>query len=252
MFAAVVLSSGYAVVLLVLLRWLPESPRYLLAQGDAAGAVAVLQHMAGMNGKQPLTLPALTHAAAPPAAELHGDGSEPPQGPSQHLSAETETAPLLHRPTKSIQLSPRQHLDHSHSEQDTLWQRDSSSQQQQHNPSDQQQQQQASTPHASNHSHLTHQHIPVHSSWRPGQSAWVVWVEVQHAVATLWGGPYATTTTLLVLSWAAVACAYYGLVQLDGQLHIQSAGDAGGAAPACVGGMLQVGMSRPWVGVPQN
>jgi hypothetical protein len=55
-----------------------------------------------------------------------------------------------------------------------------------------------------------------------------------------------------VLSWSAVACAYYGLVQLDGQMHIQAAGaaaastdDGGGspataAAAACVHGRLQV------------
>jgi hypothetical protein len=65
--------------------------------------------------------------------------------------------------------------------------------------------------------------------------------EVQHALGMLWGGSYATTTNLLVFSWAAVACAYYGLVQLDGQLHIQAAAaGGGGSVAACVNGQLQV------------
>jgi hypothetical protein len=78
----------------------------------------------------------------------------------------------------------------------------------------------------------------------------VLLAEVQHAFSMLWGGSHATTTNLLVLSWAAVALAYYGLVQLDGQLHIQAAagaavgaaagGGSSGSAAACADGKLQV------------
>jgi hypothetical protein len=65
--------------------------------------------------------------------------------------------------------------------------------------------------------------------------------EVQHALGMLWGGSHATTTNLLMFSWAAVACAYYGLVQLDGQLHIQAtAAGSGGSVAACLDGQLQV------------
>lgn len=80
----------------------------------------------------------------------------------------------------------------------------------------------------------------------PSRGMQVLLAEVQHAFSMLWGGRHATTTNLLVLSWAAVALAYYGLVHLDGQLHIQAAGahiaggGSGGSMAACADGKLQV------------
>jgi hypothetical protein len=54
--------------------------------------------------------------------------------------------------------------------------------------------------------------------------------------------PYTTTTALLLFAWAATSFAYYGLVQLVAQLHLEVSGPAaaGGAGATCTDESLQV------------
>jgi hypothetical protein len=257
----------HAAVLLVLARWLPESPRWLLAQGDAAGAAAALQSIAKTNSKPSLHLPQLTAAAVAATALTAGvTGSHTAQQPSEvHGSADsthndgdniTESAALLSGPSSSSSMGsttqplPRakqhQHNQHQphHQHQDLDAVAASTS--------DQRQQPYLSTyttpapapaPHPTDR-HQKQQQV-LNTAWQPWSSSFrTLLTEIQHSLSLLWGGPHASTTSLLVFSWAAVACAYYGLVQLEGQLHIQAAGAAaaaGGSAtsPACVDGKLQ-------------
>ncbi|KAF6259151.1 major facilitator superfamily domain-containing protein [Scenedesmus sp. NREL 46B-D3] len=129
-------SVGPLVLLLLLAQHLPESPRYLLAQGDAAAAQAVLQRIAAMNGKK------------------------------LHFAAEGQAR-----------------------------------------------------------------------QWRQQLLA-----EGRLAAALLSKPPYARTTALLLFAWAATSFAYYGLVQLVAQLHLEVTGPAAAAGDgaSCTDGSLQV------------
>jgi hypothetical protein len=73
--------------------------------------------------------------------------------------------------------------------------------------------------------------------------------EVRASVATLSRPPYAATIGLLLFSWAGTSFAYYGLVQLVGELHMDAGHGASGGA-ACVHGSLQVG--APCRGAPST
>lgn len=252
-------TPAMTVLLLVLLRWLPESPRYLLANGDAAGAAAVLQQIARINGRPPLQLQHLvnpdqqvttaaassfTSSSSAAAATLLVTAAAPAVLEEQqqrrrrhsHLPPlEVSSPPTSPDSEREGLLSPNTSSSTSPSPTDTT----TSDQQQQHGPST------SDFPHT----RPQHKSSAAFDSSQPG-SLKVLAAEVQQALGTLWGGAYASSTTLLLLSWLCVACAYYGLVQLDGQLHIQAAGaaaggaaagGAGGTALACADGKLQVG-----------
>lgn len=252
-----------AAVLLVLARWLPESPRWLLAQGDATGAAATLQSIARTNSKPALHLPQLTAAAvalaagapaSPSTQQLPGShGSLDGNAESLHGEVSPESAALLSGPSCSSSTGatqhpqPKQHQHGQHQHQH-LHQHlhldavaggtpDQGSHLSTHNT--------PASHHADHHHHNQKQQQVSNTAWQPWSSSFKTLIaEVQHSLSLLWGGPHASTTSLLVFSWAAVACAYYGLVQLEGQLHIQAAGAAaaaGGSAtsPACVDGKLQ-------------
>lgn len=259
------LSTTPLMLLLVLVRWLPESPRWLLAQGDVAGAAAALQQVAQMNGRTVPSLSYPTAAATPadtnslpmaapaPAAAPGGWRSRAPPPPLQVSSSlerdpsSEEAAPLLSsRSTDSSSPSTSNTSTHRHSQEvydldmTPSSERPSCSQTpestvdfQLHTSTPQQRllQAQQFSPQAQDHAYTGSS-----TEALPSRGIQVLLAEVQHAFSMLWGGPHATTTNLLVLSWAAVALAYYGLVQLDGQLHIQAAAGAaaGSGSSSCL------------------
>lgn len=260
-------SACAAGLLLVLIRWLPESPRWLLAQGDTAGAAAVLQQVAQVNNKPVLQLPYLTAAADTFLADTHAAGSsaEALKGAAGSAERHQQRPPVLRtssfedpNPETVALLSDRSSNRSSISNDLASPQSDieltvSPTAQQASASEAQATHQHRQQPHDAPSQHYagarsrqqqqdkpTHGHAPVLN--KSSSSIQVLVAEVQHAFSTLWGKPYASTTNLLLFSWAAVACAYYGLVQLEGQMHIQGAGSHGGSAAACIDGRLQVRM----------
>lgn len=340
-----------AVLLLILGQYLPESPRYLLAQKDTAGAQAVLQRIAHINGKR------LVFSGPAEAA----DGSQLQQSEAQHMhciaGVEDERESLvgretLTRPHQQLQDSSsgssstaaphtahKRHSsgsdgpDRQHNQQADHQQQQWQSKQQLHKqglrpldleaaaadnssssglstgprhnsplPASQAQlSQQGSAPPAATkktqpaasssgglsmpaHDYCTdaqHQDNGQHPARTPSltpdqfsplptpatlsaspslkshllrqqQQQWRGYVppqlqqllgEVNLAAKLLSQPPYSATTALLLFSWASTSFAYYGLVQLVGQLHLGGAGGGGTGGPVCTDGVLQVGQS---------
>ncbi|WIA08029.1 hypothetical protein OEZ85_007499 [Tetradesmus obliquus] len=335
-----VASVAPLVLLLLLIQHLPESPRYLLAQGDAAAAQAVLQRIAAVNGKQ-LHFATDGAVASGFAGSIVANDQQQQQqqqqratddarrldstdgvdsskrqrllGGEQHTFSDQAGTDQQHQQqvlqhiavhaldvetgkadrAQSSTTSSRNETDlaaaaqsaskdqHRHSQQqlptagakpvpgayqpgDTDTNPDVQTQQQQ------QQQQQlssgntpASSPKYPTASSPTRKHLQQQQQ----QQQWSVFgsqqlqqllAEARLAAALLSRPPYASTTALLLFAWGTTSFAYYGLVQLVAQLHLEAAAPAaaaaagaaaaaaaaGGSGPTCADGSLQVPSSE--------
>jgi hypothetical protein len=331
------------VLLLLLAPSLPESPRYLLAQGDAAAAEAALQRIAAVNGKQ---LQFVTDAAAASwlghegiaVPQLQGIAPPPPQPPppppqqqqqhsamcdatwrgesSRHAdehveewlqlldsgvplssdrsdqqqqqqavgslyvervsqddcprsssSSSSSSSSKIHgfsdqcsSRSKDNPMQPPETSDQTASAMSLAPDVPASPQQQQQQQ--QQEQQQQSIPAGSQPSSPAQQYSNISGPTSKqlqqqqqqqqlagfgSQQLQQLLSEARLAASLLSRPPYASTTALLLFAWGATSFAYYGLVQLVAQLHLEVAGPAAAAAaagegggPTCTDGSLQV------------
>jgi hypothetical protein len=300
------------VLLLLLARHLPESPRYLLAQGDAAAAQAVLQRIAAVNGKQlhfvegreeavwdqtsaDIVMPQLHQAASlqqqqqQQQAQYHGMDDDS-RGTSncneqQQLLGGRDTAvsdgtqqQQQHKADHTLKVeASQQHCPISNSNSSSFQARDDPTirisakdqqRQPQHLPTThaisvpgaptwQQQQQVAGANSPADRTSCDTNRDPSQMPLNPNphkqqqqgtvlgsQQLQQLLAEGRLAASLLSQPPYAKTTALLLFAWAATSFAYYGLVQLVAQLHLEVSGPAAAAAEGggatCTDGSLQV------------
>ncbi|WIA28090.1 hypothetical protein OEZ86_010672 [Tetradesmus obliquus] len=226
-----VASVAPLVLLLLLIQHLPESPRYLLAQGKADCAQSSTTSSSSSSSSSRKT--GCARAAQSASKDQHRQSQQqlptasanPVPGATQ--PGDTDTAPDIQTQHQQQQ----QQLTSGNTPASSPKYHTASSPTSKHLQQQQQQQQQ----------------------WGVfgSQQLQQLLAEARLAAALLSRPPYASTTTLLLFAWGTTSFAYYGLVQLVAQLHLEVAAPAAAAAaaaegsgPTCMDGSLQVPSSE--------